>query len=49
MADARRLTQEFAKMVRGLEDEKLDGWLAEASEAAVLKKFAAGLRRTYRR
>jgi hypothetical protein len=24
-------------MVRGLEDEKLDGWLAEASEAAVIK------------
>jgi hypothetical protein len=32
LADARRLTQEFAKMVRGLVDEKLDGWLAEASE-----------------
>jgi len=24
-------------MIRGLEDEKLDGWLAEASEAAVMK------------
>jgi hypothetical protein len=24
-------------MVRSFEDEKLDGWLAEASEAAVLK------------
>jgi hypothetical protein len=36
-------------MVRGLEDEKLDGWLAEASKAAVMEKFAAGLRRTSRR
>jgi hypothetical protein len=36
-------------MVRDLEDKRLDGWLAEASEAAVLKKFAAGLRRTSRR
>jgi hypothetical protein len=35
-------------MVRGLVDEKLDGWLAEASEAAVMKKFAAGVRRTSR-
>jgi hypothetical protein len=34
-------------MVRGLEDEKLDGWLAEASEAAVIKKFP-GWRRTSR-
>jgi hypothetical protein len=24
-------------MVRSFEDEKLDGWLAEASEAAVMK------------
>jgi transposase len=47
LADARRLTQEFAKMVRGLEGEKLDGWLAEAStsEAQVMKKFAAGLKK----
>ena len=36
------LTQEFAKMVRGLEDEKLDGWLAEASEAAVIKSSPVG-------
>jgi hypothetical protein len=29
-------------MIRGLEGEKLDGWLeeAEASEAQVMKKFA---------
>jgi len=45
LADARQLTREFAKMVRGLEGEKLNGWLAEASssEAEVMKKFAAGL------
>ena len=43
LADARRLTQEFAKMVRNLEGEKLDGWLEEAAgcEASVIKKFAA--------
>ncbi len=47
LADARRLTQEFAKMVRELEGEKLDGWLEEAavSEAPVMKKFAASLRK----
>ncbi len=45
LADAHRLTQEFATMVRGLEGEKLDGWLAEAasSGAEVIRKFAAGL------
>jgi transposase len=47
LAEARQLTREFAKMVRGLEGEKLNGWLAEAStsEAEVMKKFAAGLKR----
>jgi transposase len=47
VVDARRLTQEFAKMARGLEGEKLDGWLkeAEASEATVMGKFAAGLKK----
>jgi transposase len=47
LADARRLSQEFAKMVRGLEGEKLDGWLkeAEASQATVMKKFAVGLKK----
>jgi transposase len=47
LADARRLTQEFAKMVRNLEGEKLDGWLEEAAgcEAQVIKKFAAGLKK----
>lgn len=46
LADTRRLTQEFAKMARGLEGEKLDEWLAEAdtSEAEVMRKFAAGLK-----
>jgi hypothetical protein len=34
-------------MIRGLEGEKLDGWLeeAEASEAEVMKKFAIGLKK----
>jgi transposase len=34
-------------MIRGLEGEKLDGWLeeAEASEAEVMRKFAAGLKK----
>ncbi len=47
LADARRLTQEFAKMVRGLGGEKLDGWLgrAESSEAEVMKRFAAALKK----
>ena len=47
LAGARRLTQEFAKMVRELEGEKLDGWLEEAvgCEASVMKKFAAGLKK----
>ena len=47
LADARRLTQDFAKMVRNLEGEKLDGWLEEAArcEASVMKKFAAGLKK----
>ena len=45
LADARHLTQEFAGMVRNLEGEKLNGWLAEAAgcEAQVMRKFAAGL------
>ncbi len=47
LADVRRLTQEFAKMVRNLKGEKLDWWLREAgsSEAEVMKKFAAALRK----
>ncbi len=47
LSDARRLTQEFAKMVRSLGGEKLDGWLEEAAgcEASVMKKFAAGLKK----
>jgi len=49
LADVRRLTQEFAKIVRGLEGEKLNGWLADAStsEAEVMKKFAAGLNKDF--
>lgn len=46
-ADARRLTQDFAKMVRGLEGEKLDGWLeeAEACDAPAMRNFAVGLKK----
>ena len=46
-ADAYRLTQGFARMVRELEGEKLDEWLkqADASEAAVMGRFAKGLRK----
>ena len=29
LADARRLTQDFAKVIRDREGEKLDGWLEE--------------------
>jgi transposase len=45
LADARRLRQDFAGMVRNLKGKKLDGWLAEAkaSEAQAMKKFAVGL------
>jgi transposase len=47
LADARRLTQDFAKMVRGLEGEKLDGWLEEADAcgAPAMRNFAVGLRK----
>ena len=47
LADARRLTQEFAGMVRSLEGEKLDGWLEEAAgcEATAMKRFATGLKK----
>jgi transposase len=47
LADARRMAQDFARMVRGLDGGKLDGWLAgaEASEAEVMRKFAAGLKK----
>ena len=47
LADARRLTQGFAKMVRNLEGERLGRWLkeAEASGASVMKKFATGLKK----
>jgi transposase len=45
LADTRRLTQEFAEMVRRLEGEDLDGWLkdAEESRSTALQSFALGL------
>jgi transposase len=47
LAEARRLTQEFAGMVRNLAGAELDGWLreAEASEAPVMRRFAASLKK----
>ena len=47
LADAHRLTQDFAAMVRELEGEKLDGWLdeAEACDAPAMRNFAAGLKK----
>ena len=47
LSDARKLTQDFAKMARNLEGGKLDGWLeeAEASKAPAMRRFAAGLRK----
>jgi transposase len=47
LADARRLTQDFAKMVRELEGGKLDGWLKEAEtcRALAIRNFASGLRK----
>jgi transposase len=47
LADTRRLTQEFAEMVRRLEGEDLDGWLkgAEESHSTAMRSFAAGLRK----
>ena len=46
-ADAYQLMQQFAKMVRDLEGEKLDEWLkkADASEAEVMGRFAKGLKK----
>jgi transposase len=47
LADTRRLTQEFAEMVRRLEGEDLDGWLKDAEEcrSTALQSFALGLRK----
>ena len=47
LADAHRLTQDFAAMVRNLEGEKLDGWLeeAEACGAPAMRNFATGIRK----
>jgi transposase len=45
LADTRRLTQEFAEMVRRLEGEDLDEWLkdAEESRSTAMRSFAVGL------
>jgi transposase len=47
LADTRRLTQEFAEMVRRLEGEDLYEWLkdAEESRSTAMQSFAAGLRK----
>jgi transposase len=47
LADTRRLTQEFACMVRRLEGDDLDGWLkdAEESHSTAMRSFALGLRK----
>ena len=47
LADTRRLTQEFAVMLRNLEGEKLDEWLekAEACGSPAMRRFAIGLRK----
>jgi transposase len=47
LADTRRLTQEFAEMVRRLEGEDLGGWLkdAEGSSSTAMRSFSAGLRK----
>lgn len=47
LADTRRLTQEFAEMVRRLEGEDLEGWLkdAEESRSTAMRSFALGLRK----
>jgi hypothetical protein len=45
LADARRLTRQFTGMVHNLAGAELDAWLeeAEASEAPVMRRLAAGL------
>jgi transposase len=47
LADTRRLTQEFAEMVRRLEGEDLEGWLkdAEESNSTAMRSFAVSLRK----
>ena len=47
LSDARRLSQEFAKMVGGLEGEKLDGSPeeAEACGAPAMRNLATGIRK----
>lgn len=47
LADALRLAQGFAKMVRGLEGGKLDEWPkeTEAREALAMRNLTAGLKK----
>lgn len=47
LADTRRLTQEFAEMVRRLEGEDLDEWLKDAdkSHSTAMRSFAASLKK----
>jgi transposase len=47
LADTRRLTQEFAEMVRRLEGVDLEEWLkdAEESNSTAMQSFAVGLRK----
>jgi transposase len=47
LADTRRLTQEFACMVRRLQGVDLDGWLkdAEKSNSPAMRSFALGLKK----
>lgn len=47
LADTRRLTQEFAEMVRRLEGEDLDRWLKDADEShsTAMRSFAVDLRK----
>jgi transposase len=47
LADTRRLTQEFAEMVRRFEGEDLDEWLedAEESRSTAMRSFAVGLKK----
>ena len=47
LSDTRRLTQEFAEMVRRLEGEDLDEWLKDAgkSNSTAMQSLAASLRK----
>ena len=47
VADAHQLTQEFARMVRNLEGEELDGWLREAEASKAPAAMEAFRRRAW--